>query len=220
MSKTKINESQLDLTNITNRVSHLEQITAGGLVYKGNVLTIDDLPDTDNVNGWFYTVGPSSELNKPEYVWLDDHWEELGTTVRLDDNFATKEELNTLNDRVDSVEANKADKSTTYTKTETDAKIAEATGNIDLTGYYNEDNLVAGNNITITSEPTGKRQINAIIPEVDLSEYAKQLDLAAETSARKEADQALETATAAKYGPDNLTAGAGVEIKENTRRRP
>lgn len=69
---------------------------------------------------------------------------------------------------------------------------------------------VDGTTITATADGT----ISAT--QQDLSEYAKQADLAAEASARKEADQALDTAVSAKYGPDNLTAGAGVEIKEYT----
>lgn len=65
---------------------------------------------------------------------------------------------------------------------------------------------VDGTTITATADGT----ISAT--QQDLSEYAKQADLAAEASARKEADQALDTAVSAKYGPDNLTAGAGVKI--------
>lgn len=82
-----------------------------------------------------------------------------------------------------------------------------------------DEKTLDGENIVLLfvwNDTDGWAAVGVQTTAVDLSEYAKQLDLAAETSARKEADQVLETATAAKYGPDNLTAGAGVEIKEYT----
>lgn len=78
-----------------------------------------------------------------------------------------------------------------------------------------DEKTLDGENIVLLfvwNDTDGWATVGVQTTAVDLSEYAKQLDLAAETSARKEADLALETATAAKYGPDNLTAGAGVKI--------
>lgn len=49
---------------------------------------------------------------------------------------------------------------------------------------------------------------------VDLTDYAQKTDLQAEADAREAADAALTSALAQKYGPDNLAAGNGIEIKE------
>lgn len=78
-----------------------------------------------------------------------------------------------------------------------------------------DEKTLEGENIVLLfvwDEWNGWATVGVQTTAVDLSEYAKQADLTAETSARQEADLALETATAAKYGPDNLTAGAGVKI--------
>lgn len=82
-----------------------------------------------------------------------------------------------------------------------------------------EQKTLDGENIVLLfvwNDTDGWATVGVQTTAVDLSEYAKQLDLAAETSARQEADQALDTAVSSKYGPDNLTAGSGVEIKEYT----
>lgn len=80
-----------------------------------------------------------------------------------------------------------------------------------------DEKTLDGENIVLLfvwDEWNGWATVGVQTTAVDLSEYAKQTDLTAEASARQEADLALETATAAKYGPDNLTAGAGVKITE------
>lgn len=82
-----------------------------------------------------------------------------------------------------------------------------------------DEKTLDGENIVLLfvwDDTDGWATVGVQTTAVDLSEYAKQADLTAEASARKEADQALDTAVSAKYGPDNLTAGAGVEIKEYT----
>lgn len=78
-----------------------------------------------------------------------------------------------------------------------------------------DEKTLDGENIVLLfvwNDTDGWATVGVQTTAVDLSEYAKQADLTAEASARQEADLALETATAAKYGPDNLTAGAGVKI--------
>lgn len=80
-----------------------------------------------------------------------------------------------------------------------------------------DEKTLEGENIVLLfvwDEWNGWATVGVQTTAVDLSEYAKQADLTAEASARQEADQVLKTATAAKYGPDNLTAGAGVKITE------
>lgn len=82
-----------------------------------------------------------------------------------------------------------------------------------------DEKTLDGENIVLLfvwNDTDGWATVGVQTTAVYLSEYAKQADLTAEASARKEADQALDTAVSAKYGPDNLTAGAGVEIKEYT----
>lgn len=82
-----------------------------------------------------------------------------------------------------------------------------------------DEKTLDGENIVLLfvwNDTDGWATVGVQTTAVDLSEYAKQADLTAEASARQEADQALDTAVSAKYGPDNLTAGAGVEIKEYT----
>lgn len=80
-----------------------------------------------------------------------------------------------------------------------------------------DEKTLDGENIVLLfvwDEWSGWAAVGVQTTAVDLSEYAKQADLTAESSARAAGDLSLETAVSAKYGPDNLTAGAGVKITE------
>lgn len=66
----------------------------------------------------------------------------------------------------------------------------------------------------VWNETDGWTAVGVQTTAVDLTDYAKKTELAAETDAREAADQTLQTALAQKYGTDNLAAGNGIEIKE------
>lgn len=64
------------------------------LDFKGRVDSVADLPSTGNKKGDVYTVGPESQLNRPEYFWTGTSWEYFGQIVDLS-GYATLQEVQT-----------------------------------------------------------------------------------------------------------------------------
>lgn len=64
------------------------------LDFKGRVDSVADLPSTGNKKGDVYTVGPESQLNRPEYFWTGTSWEYFGQIVDLS-GYATLQEVST-----------------------------------------------------------------------------------------------------------------------------
>lgn len=193
--------------------------------YQGQITTLRN--DVDDLGDQVSQI----EAKIPETATADN---------QLADKAFVTEKTDELAADIAALDADKADKATTlagygitdaYTKTETDNAIKAiqlikwvetlpTTGESKyLYAVPQDEKTLDGENIVLLfvwNDTDGWATVGVQTTAVDLSEYAKQADLAAETSARKEADQALDTAVSSKYGPDNLTAGAGVEIKEYT----
>ena len=75
------------------------------LDFKGRVDSVADLPSTGNKKGDVYTVGPESQLNRPEYFWTGTSWEYFGQIVDLS-GYATLQEVQTaINAAVNSLTA-------------------------------------------------------------------------------------------------------------------
>lgn len=75
------------------------------LDFKGRVDSVEDLPSTGNKKGDVYTVGPESQLNRPEYFWTGTSWEYFGQIVDLS-GYATLQEVTTaINAAVNSLTA-------------------------------------------------------------------------------------------------------------------
>lgn len=75
------------------------------LDFKGRVDSVDDLPSTGNKKGDVYSVGPESQLNRPEYFWTGTSWEYFGQIVDLS-GYATLQEVQTaINAAVNSLTA-------------------------------------------------------------------------------------------------------------------
>lgn len=64
------------------------------LDFKGRVDSVNDLPSTGNKKGDVYSVGPESQLNRPEYFWTGTSWEYFGQIVDLS-GYATLQEVST-----------------------------------------------------------------------------------------------------------------------------
>lgn len=193
--------------------------------YQGQITTLRN--DVDDLGDQVSQI----EAKIPETATADN---------QLADKAFVTEKTDELAADIAALDADKADKATTlagygitdaYTKTETDNAIKAiqlikwvetlpTTGESKyLYAVPQDEKTLDGENIVLLfvwNDTDGWATVGVQTTAVDLSEYAKQADLTAETSARQEADQALDTAVSAKYGPDNLTAGAGVEIKEYT----
>lgn len=75
------------------------------LDFKGRVDSVNDLPSTGNKKGDVYSVGPESQLNRPEYFWTGTSWEYFGQIVDLS-GYATLQEVSTaINAAVNSLTA-------------------------------------------------------------------------------------------------------------------
>lgn len=75
------------------------------LDFKGRVDSVDDLPSTGNKKGDVYSVGPESQLNRPEYFWTGTSWEYFGQIVDLS-GYATLQEVSAaINAAVNSLTA-------------------------------------------------------------------------------------------------------------------
>lgn len=106
--------------------------------------------------------------NKNDIGGLGDQVAEI--EAKIPESASTSNPIATMQDVTNAV-ASKANAATTlagygitdaYTKTEVDDKIAQAGGgDVDLNGYYNQDNLIAGNNVTITE----------VLPEGGIDEH-------------------------------------------------
>lgn len=72
-SETNAKASEISCKDALERLGTVIKI-------KGRVDRIDDLPSTGNLNGDVYLVGTDGLSSYPEYYWLDDHWEFLGTS--------------------------------------------------------------------------------------------------------------------------------------------
>lgn len=193
--------------------------------YQGQITTLRN--DVDDLGDQVATI----ESKIPAEATADNQLADKAFVTQKTDKLAAD---------IAALDADKADKATTlagygitdaYTKTETDNAIKAiqlikwvetlpTTGESKyLYAVPQYEKTLDGENIVLLfvwNDTDGWATVGVQTTAVDLSEYAKQADLTAEASARKEADQALDTAVSAKYGPDNLTAGAGVEIKEYT----
>lgn len=193
--------------------------------YQGQITTLRN--DVDGLGDQVATI----ESKIPAEATADNQLADKAFVTQKTDKLAAD---------IAALDADKADKATTlagygitdaYTKTETDNAIKAiqlikwvetlpTTGESKyLYAVPQYQKTLDGENIVLLfvwNDTDGWATVGVQTTAVDLSEYAKQADLTAEASARKEADQALDTAVSAKYGPDNLTAGAGVEIKEYT----
>lgn len=74
------------------------------LDFKGRVDSVNDLPSTGNKKGDVYSVGPESQLNRPEYFWTGTYWEYFGQIVDLS-GYATLQEVTTaINAALNTVE--------------------------------------------------------------------------------------------------------------------
>ncbi|MGN0913035.1 MAG: hypothetical protein ACI4OE_07055 [Alphaproteobacteria bacterium] len=68
---------------------------------KGRVDTLEDLPQSGNLDGDAYLVGAAGLAAYPEYYWFSDHWEFLGTSAdkiewgTLQGNIANQTDLQT-----------------------------------------------------------------------------------------------------------------------------
>lgn len=87
MSEKKVTLSILTYYDERLKEWVLEQIGENGnstniFNLKGTVLTIDELPLTDNKVGDVYLVGPKEDNSYDEYFWTENAWEFLGTTAK------------------------------------------------------------------------------------------------------------------------------------------
>ena len=134
IDKETIDRQIADLS-INSEIQALkDQIDSLGVLftYKGEVATIQDLPDTDNKPGDVYYV----DSEQSGYIWLEKsgvyQWEQFGPAIDLSE-YAKQEDLQQLKSEVDAMN----------TQVE-----SNASNIVNLTNTK-QDKLTAGENITI-----------------------------------------------------------------------
>lgn len=81
-----------ELAELTQRVTDLETIVAGGTEFKGQVDNVDALPQEGNKPGDIYQT---TDDNK-QYIWDGDEWREYGSSLTLTNDLINTDQFEIL----------------------------------------------------------------------------------------------------------------------------
>lgn len=137
-------------TEVDNAIS---QAVSSAYKYKGSVSTYEDLPTSGNEVGDVYNVEDTGD----NYAWTGSSWDKLGGNIDLS-GYATTSYVNGQLEL-------KADKSTTYTKTEVDNALSLKANASALANYVPTSRTIAG--IGLSTDISSQSLTDALIFATD-----------------------------------------------------